>query len=211
MKMGVLKIKGLDAKRFLQGQLTCHMDQIAADKNHLAAHCNPQGRVVSLFYITAQADGYGLMMPERMLAIAMAGLKKYAVFFKVTMEIDSSTIEVDVPANEPVIYPETSGLFTPHEINLDQLNAISFDKGCYTGQEIIARMHYRGKLKKRMYQAMVETATPPVPGDSLQPEGTIVCCTFIDGCSYRLLVVCNDDDATNGLALNDENKSPLNF
>ncbi|HEX4045207.1 MAG TPA: folate-binding protein YgfZ, partial [Gammaproteobacteria bacterium] len=51
----------------------------------------------------------------------------------------------------PLIYPETSGQFLPHELQLPALNAISFEKGCYTGQEIIARMHYRGRLKTQLY------------------------------------------------------------
>lgn len=49
------------------------------------------------------------------------------------------------------INEKTSGQFTPHMLNLEQLGAISFTKGCYTGQEIIARTHYRGTSKKRTY------------------------------------------------------------
>ena len=46
---------------------------------------------------------------------------------------------------------EALGKFTPEAINLDLLNAVSFSKGCYTGQEIVARMHYLGKAKKRLF------------------------------------------------------------
>ncbi len=49
------------------------------------------------------------------------------------------------------ISPATSGLFTPHAINFHNIgNAISFKKGCYTGQEVVARMHYLGKLKRQL-------------------------------------------------------------
>lgn len=46
--------------------------------------------------------------------------------------------------------------YTPQELHLDQAGYISFTKGCYTGQEIVARMHYRGKVKKRLYVLTIE-------------------------------------------------------
>lgn len=56
---------------------------------------------------------------------------------------------------------EDSGLYTPQELNYDQLGHISFTKGCYTGQEIVARMHYRGKAKKRLYLLEVHADSSP--------------------------------------------------
>ena len=58
----------------------------------------------------------------------------------------------------PEVSTQTSELFVPQMINLDVLNAINFKKGCYTGQEIIARMHYLGKLKQRMYLLNISNA-----------------------------------------------------
>ncbi len=54
-----------------------------------------------------------------------------------------------------------SALYTPQELNYDQLGLISFKKGCYTGQEIIARMHYRGKAKKRLYLLHINADSAP--------------------------------------------------
>jgi folate-binding Fe-S cluster repair protein YgfZ len=51
--------------------------------------------------------------------------------------------------------------------NLDLLQGINFRKGCYTGQEIVARTHYLGKLKRRMYQGRVNSPVAPCPGDDL--------------------------------------------
>ncbi len=56
----------------------------------------------------------------------------------------------DIAAGFPEITPATSGLFVAQMLNLDLLHGIGFDKGCYTGQEIIARAHYRGEVKRRM-------------------------------------------------------------
>ncbi len=50
----------------------------------------------------------------------------------------------------PELSPATTELFIPQMLNLDQLDGISFKKGCYTGQEIIARLHYKGSVKRRL-------------------------------------------------------------
>src|SRR5690606_25599850 len=47
--------------------------------------------------------------------------------------------------------PGDSELFTPQELHLDRAGYVSFSKGCYTGQEIVARMHYRGKAKRQLF------------------------------------------------------------
>lgn len=172
--IAILHIEGKDAKKFLQGQITCNVETLLSDKIQLAAHCNPQGRIISLFYIMEHATNYYLILPSSMAEIALAALKKYAVFYKLSFNIlhDFALIPVLQSLDHeslfaediPCIYPETSGKFLPHDLNLPQLNAISFDKGCYTGQEIIARMHYRGKLKNHLYRATLTTDHPILPG-----------------------------------------------
>ena len=74
---------------------------------------------------------------------------------------------LDILAGTPTVYPETVEAFVPQMLNLQLLDGISFHKGCYTGQEIVARTHYLGKLKRRMYLAWVDSPTPPRPGDPL--------------------------------------------
>jgi folate-binding protein YgfZ len=74
---------------------------------------------------------------------------------------------LDILAGIPTIYPETVEAFVPQMINLDVLDGISFQKGCYTGQEVVARTHYLGKLKRRMVLARVDGDDPPRPGDAL--------------------------------------------
>jgi len=56
-----------------------------------------------------------------------------------------------IAAGEPTIDADNVELFVPQMVNLDLLDGINFKKGCYTGQEIVARMHYLGKLKQRMF------------------------------------------------------------
>jgi len=74
---------------------------------------------------------------------------------------------LDIQAGIPVIYPGTRESFVPQMINLQLVDGVSFKKGCYTGQEIVARMQYLGKLKRRMYLARVSVSAAPHPGDEL--------------------------------------------
>lgn len=70
-----------------------------------------------------------------------------------------------IEAGEPTITLDNVELFVPQMVNLDLLDGINFQKGCYTGQEIVARMHYLGKLKQRMFICDVihsDTVTPIV-------------------------------------------------
>jgi folate-binding protein YgfZ len=67
----------------------------------------------------------------------------------------------------PNVYNSTAEAFIPQTLNLQLLNGISFNKGCYTGQEIIARMKYLGQVKRRMYLAHFDAEVQPAPGDRL--------------------------------------------
>ena len=74
---------------------------------------------------------------------------------------------LDIRAGIPVITPATQEEFVPQMVNLDLIGGVSFEKGCYPGQEIVARMHYRGTLKQRMYRAAIPGGDAPQPGDKL--------------------------------------------
>lgn len=74
---------------------------------------------------------------------------------------------LDIHAGLPAVWPETIEAFVPQMVNLQQVNGVSFKKGCYTGQEVVARMQYLGKLKRRMYLAHVSGDTAPVAGDTV--------------------------------------------
>lgn len=75
----------------------------------------------------------------------------------------------DLRAGLATVYPETRELFVPQMANLDLLGGISFTKGCYTGQEIVARLHYLGQLKRRMFLMRAPRAAPP--GEAVYDRG----------------------------------------
>jgi folate-binding protein YgfZ len=90
---------------------------------------------------------------------------------------------LDIQAGIPIITSSTQEQFIPQMVNLEAIGGVSFRKGCYPGQEIVARAQYLGKVKRRMYLANIRThSVPPVAaGDELfsvgmgdQPAGMIV-------------------------------------
>jgi folate-binding protein YgfZ len=74
---------------------------------------------------------------------------------------------LDIEAGIATIGPETSDTFVPQMINLDRVGGVSFTKGCYVGQEIVARTQHLGRIKRRMYRAHWNGSAPVAPGDTL--------------------------------------------
>lgn len=75
---------------------------------------------------------------------------------------------LDIHAGIPEIYPDTQEQFVPQMVNLDLLHGINFKKGCYTGQEIVARTHYLGTVKRRTLLAhLPNSIAAPVPGKAI--------------------------------------------
>ena len=77
---------------------------------------------------------------------------------------------LDIQAGIPNIFAATAELFVPQMTNLQLINGVSFRKGCYPGQEIVARMQYLGTLKRRMYLGHISSDLPAMPGQELFSE-----------------------------------------
>ena len=79
---------------------------------------------------------------------------------------------LEIQAGIPTIFAKTSELFVPQMVNLQLVDGVNFKKGCYPGQEIVARMQYLGTLKRRMYLGHIDQDAAVSPGDGLyQAEG----------------------------------------
>lgn len=238
---GFIRLQGVDAKKFLQGQVTCNIDEVTATQSRLGARTTPQGRVVSIFRAFIYHDCLMLRLPLSLVQTTIDSLKKYAIFSKITMEdmskqfsaygiqTENTFLSNDLPkdinatihtqqsilikvpgthryeyyfeknaeqeALKPLadyqlqdsegwrvleikenlaqVYPETSEHFTPHDLKLPDVNAVSFNKGCYSGQEIVARMHYRATLKQHLYQAIINANFLPSRGAPILHTDTV--------------------------------------
>lgn len=80
----------------------------------------------------------------------------------------------EILSGSPNIYPATQEAFIPQSLNLDLMDAINFKKGCYTGQEIVARTHYLGKPKRRMFIAKAKAALNSSIGDPIDFNGQAI-------------------------------------
>lgn len=100
----------------------------------------------------------------------------------------------EIEAGIPEVYPATSGQFVAQMLNLDRIGAVSFTKGCYPGQEIVARAHHLGRVKRRARLFRVAGA-PPAPGDALADSGGTVVRTAVGGDGCLLMAVVPDDAA----------------
>lgn len=235
---GLLAVRGVDAARFLQGQLTCNLDYLCADRSSLGARCTPKGRMLSSFRIVPVEGGYLLAMARELVEPQRADLQKYAVFSKSRLGDESSDwvrfglagggallaglglelapdadalagagellavrlsdgrselwapaaqaeqlharlatqlrqaplndwLLAQVRAGVGQVFGATRERFIPQMINLQALGGVSFRKGCYTGQEIVARMQYLGKLKRRLQRLSLDAAEAPDAGTEL--------------------------------------------
>lgn len=97
-----------------------------------------------------------------------------------------------IERNQMRIYPQTSGQFLPQALGLDETPCFSFNKGCYKGQEVIARMHYLGKSKYNLKKTTLTSTTPLRPGMGIynpaqQLIGELVDLAQLDQTHYLLL------------------------
>lgn len=157
----VIVVRGPDAADFLQGQLTQDVDRLNEDEPLFAAWCNPKGRVIVTSRLARIDDGIAMVVAADMTGRVLELMQLYRFRAKVeTSVVDSDPAELVEPwmidplalieSGVPSINAQNTEAFTPHMLNLDRLDAISFSKGCYTGQEIVARTEHRGSSKRRM-------------------------------------------------------------
>lgn len=129
-----------------------------------------------------------------MLLLSSANLKELKDSADIVMTSDCTKWQqLLVTACIPDITSKVSELFIPQMLNLDALDGINFQKGCYTGQEIIARMHYKGTVKKRLvayHSTAAHTASEEIyTAEDTSSVGTILNCIPSTADSYTGLLV----------------------
>ena len=155
----IIQISGLDSGEFLQGQITNDVNLASSDQMLRSAICNVKGRVLAVFKILKVGTDFHIFLNKSIAEKFKSHLEKYSVFYKTKIElINQSSKNIEIISESDFrlrcieegfvdINESISESFTPHELNYQNLGLINFEKGCFTGQEVIARMHYRGKLK----------------------------------------------------------------
>lgn len=253
---GLLKISGRDAKIFLQGQLTCDLNNLGNHQWIHAVYCNHQGKAKATMILWNINEEYYIQVEQSIILDTISTLQNYAKFSKVIIEditqhsigvgiksaslsnlIDSSILSslqtepstifyhnetmyffpftndfssiviystdldkilniwnlslqkvhhsmwsiIEIDHGIAQVTQETVLAFNPYEINYHELKALSFNKSCYLGQEIISRIHFLGKVKMHLGKYIAKTNEPNhlKAGDKFfnsenQPIATIV-------------------------------------
>ncbi|GAD78573.1 tRNA-modifying protein YgfZ [Vibrio ezurae] len=257
---------GEESKSYLQGQVTCDVVQLNASEATLGAHCDAKGKMWSLFRLFQHNGGYALWQHKSGIETALQEIKKYAVFSKVDLEINSQQVSLgiigdkansfidslgeqtgnvrhfdfgsavkvdamrwlllvddsavdslsaqltdaekvassywdylDVSAGIPRLTATQQNTHIPQMLNLQALDGISFDKGCYTGQETVARAKYRGTNKKvmRLIQGKGNSTAPFVferaVGDNWRGAGEAIAQYSDNNSDALALIILNKD------------------
>jgi folate-binding protein YgfZ len=246
--LGVIRLRGPDAAKFLQGQVT-HDTGLLGDGRTLLTACNtPQGRVIAVLRLRQTEEAVYALLPADLLEHVAARLRRFVLRAKVDVQIAadlqpawvgtqpfSTTLAVDgydatrtmsaipaagatelvsfdyapgrqviaapggalramtglslskslpgieqewwaadVVAGLPQVFRASSEAFVPQMLNLDLLDAISFTKGCYTGQEIVARTQHLGRIKRRTFRYRLPAGPAPAPLAGLMLDGSKV-------------------------------------
>jgi len=166
-----IAVTGADAFDFLQAQLATDLRAVANTSPLRSAWCNPKGRVICMPSIIALDNGFALTLPADIADRVLQRLTLFRFRSRVEFALQAaggrSTAErlQMLRAGVVEIARAQSEKFTPHMLNLDLLHIVSLDKGCYPGQEIVARTHYRGVSKRRCLR--FQSAAPAMPGDKV--------------------------------------------
>jgi folate-binding protein YgfZ len=112
---------------------------------------------------------YLLLLPASSLVTQWSALQE-----KFTVETENNWWAADIRDGFATVFSSSRDLFQPQELNYPALEAVSYNKGCYTGQEIVARLYFRGKLKQRLYRLTADTTDIPAIGSPVFSDGKSV-------------------------------------
>ncbi|AEO08773.1 folate-binding protein [Buchnera aphidicola str. Ak (Acyrthosiphon kondoi)] len=226
----LIYVEGFDSKTYLQSQLTIDMNLLPKTHHTLCAHCNFNGKVLSVMHLFHYRKGYGYIQRKSTSKVQIKEIRKYSIFSKIKiyelndicligftglnvrsfllsffikipdkncpvihennktilwyaepserfllvlsfsdflnlkrqinknifLNNNQQWLLLDIEAGFPIIDKICSQRFTPQAINLDKLKAISFEKGCYYGQETIARIFFK-KINKYFLSSFTST------------------------------------------------------
>ena len=172
--LAAARFAGDDAGTFLQSQLSADVLALGDGEQTFAAYCTPKGKVLGLLLVARQGPDYLVAARDTLLPGMLRRLQMYVLRSRVTLEMESDLFVLGAAGptyrfearSSPVADAETwraselrAGIawldeavtekFIPQMLGHEAIGAVSFQKGCYPGQEIVARARYLGKVKRQ--------------------------------------------------------------
>lgn len=219
-----LTLQGEDAEKFLQGQITTDVTKIGLSYQPTALS-NLKGRIDFGLWIKKQDENqFDLVVSANCVESLQAHLKKYGAFFKFetnmptpiypcviadeptfshkdehnTAEDTQAWMQSSIATGNYWIVAATQGQFQPQELRLHQRGGMDYDKGCYLGQEVIARIYFKAAPKAFLHYVK-GTGDVPTAGDKLDKIQVVNAIATADG--FEALVVArpahlDDSDLT---------------
>ncbi len=285
--LSIISVTGKDASQFLQGQLSCNINELSDSTSFFTAFSNAKGRTISSLLVLKQAENYILILPEELIEKVINKLRMYILRSEVkiknitdesaiigvttnqdllpiqpetnfsinnsseitikfpskdnrflivspvshakalwTQLIQNNNLTIcnstswryqDISAGIPWLTEATSEQYIPQMLNIDKLGGISFNKGCFTGQEIIARTHYLGKAKRALFlaecnsTALLDNDIQIITDNNEQSTGKVLSLQS-NGQTIRLLIVMpTTDSELKNLIFNNSNQDKINL
>ncbi|KXZ68280.1 YgfZ/GcvT domain-containing protein [Acinetobacter venetianus] len=202
-------LNGVDAQKFLQGQVTVHTERLPENESRYTAICDLKGRIhFGLWIKKLNPESFELVTTQDQAEEFAKHIKKFGAFSKMKLEevgtvfptpngkqTEFSQTETDINAwqiqaiqsGQAWITQTTEHLFQPQELRLHQRDGVHFDKGCYLGQEIVARLWFKAKPKHWLHLIQAKGGLP-MPATQLSKDVEVVnSIAFEDG--YLALVI----------------------
>lgn len=202
-------LNGVDAQKFLQGQVTVHVERLVENESRYTAICDLKGRIhFGLWIKKINSESFELVTTQDQAEEFAKHIRKFGAFSKMKLEeissvfptingiqTDFSTTETDIntwqvqaiQSGQAWITQTTEHLFQPQELRLHQREGVHFDKGCYLGQEIVARLWFKAKPKHWLHLIQGKETTP-APATQLNKDVEVVNSIAFDN-GYLALVI----------------------
>lgn len=210
---------GVDAEKFLQGQLTVNVNKLDSQHYQASAICDLKGRIhFGLWIKRLSNEQFSIIISQDLADDLQAHIKKFGAFSKATLTIapeiyptlshhqasfsDDISQKIDITTwqktailqGQAWITAQTAHLFQPQELRLHQRGGVDYDKGCYLGQEIIARLWFKAQPKHWLHLIQGQGECPQ-PAQQLNHDVQIVN-SMTDGEHWIALVTAKPDALT---------------
>ena len=215
-------LKGVDAQKFLQGQVTLNAEALTENQTRYTAICSLKGRIqFGLWLKKIDSESFEIVVTADQAEDFAKHIRKFGAFSKMKLEeagpvypvatgihteFGPETTDIQawelaaIESGQPWIQTATAEQFQPQELRLHQREGVHYDKGCYLGQEVIARLWFKAKPKHWLHLVQ-GTGEAPAVASKLNNDVEVVNSVNVEG-GFKALVVAKPEALTElGLAV----------